>query len=346
VGGWFWVDAASGGEVTEVAGDLQQKGNGMEIHLGVGLMLPELFKEAGAQSKPDTPPNQFSFHSSTNAGRWKRLGHWRCISDAGTGVRFGRSQLEVLSGRVPRFARGALLLDNGGIEEGGGEASSAAASLDGLSEAGETQTKDVWGAPADADRGTGEVADSGTRGDAVAGTMVSSRQRIGVRQEGAILLTVSGPFLDRNNFLHGSVQLGSTFPVLNLGMVFVVGDCIDRDGERWGAGGLLDLAAQPASDCKELRGGEVLDIASGEFGFDFLELLAEAVEAVGEGGEPFIGEGLKFDGAKVLDLELVFAAPGNQSGFGDVEFGGNSGKGPTLRAELDKALNSLFGVHG
>lgn len=53
----------------------------------------------------------------------------------------------------------------------------------------------------------------------------------------------------------------------------------------------------------------------------------------------------ELNGAKVLDLKLVFTAPGNECGFGDVEFGSDFSKRPALGAELDKALNCLFVVH-
>ena len=44
--------------------------------------------------------------------------------------------------------------------------------------------------------------------------------------------------------------------------------------------------------------------------------------------EPLIGQGLQFDSAKVLDLELVFAAPINQGRLGDIKLGSNPGEGP------------------
>ena len=72
-----------------------------------------------------------------------------------------------------------------------------------------------------------------------------------------------------------------------------------------------------------------LDVAAG---LDFLELLSEAVEPLGNRAEPLIGHGLQFDGPQVLDLELVFAAPFNERGLGDIQLGGEPRKGPALRA--------------
>jgi hypothetical protein len=80
---------------------------------------------------------------------------------------------------------------------------------------------------------------------------------------------------------------------------------------------LLDLPAQLASDGIELRRGELLDIAGGEFGLNFVEVLSERVDPVRDGGKPLIGQGFQFDRAEVLDLELVFAAPVNKGGLGE-----------------------------
>ena len=65
-------------------------------------------------------------------------------------------------------------------------------------------------------------------------------------------------------------------PVLDLVVVFVVGDFADRGGESDRAGGLLHLSAQVAGQRIELGRGQALDIARGELGLDFLELFAEA----------------------------------------------------------------------
>ena len=76
-----------------------------------------------------------------------------------------------------------------------------------------------------------------------------------------------------------------------------------------------------------------------------MEVLAERVDPVGDGGEPLIGHGLQFDSAKVVDLELVFAAPINKGRLGDVKFGSDFSEGPPLGAEFDKPLDSLLLVH-
>ncbi len=95
----------------------------------------------------------------------------------------------------------------------------------------------------------------------------------------------------------------------------------------------------------ELKGRERLEIAGGELGFDLVELFAEGIDPFGNGGEPFIGQGLQLDRAEVLDLELVLAAPVDEGGLGDVQLGSDSSEGPPLRAEFDKPLDNLVVVH-
>lgn len=128
-------------------------------------------------------------------------------------------------------------------------------------------------------------------------------------------------------------------------MEFSVRDLLDRRGEPDGSGGLFHLAAEITGQAVELRGSEFLDVAGGELGLHFLELLSEVVESLGDGAEPFIGKSFQFDGPEVLDLELMFAAPSNEGGPGDIQLGGEPREGPTLRAELDKPLDRFFVVH-
>ena len=128
-------------------------------------------------------------------------------------------------------------------------------------------------------------------------------------------------------------------------MELVTGDFGDGAGEADRARGLLELAAQLASQAVELCGGEVFDFPAGEFGFDFLELLAEPVDVVGDRGEPFSGQGLEFDGAQVLDLELELAAPVNEGGLGDIQLGHKPGIGPALGPEFDELLNRFLIFH-
>ena len=128
-------------------------------------------------------------------------------------------------------------------------------------------------------------------------------------------------------------------------MVFVGGDFGDGVGELDCAGGLLDLAAQMAGQGEELSRGQVRRVTPGDLGFDAAELFAQRVDAVGDGGQLFFAEGFHFDGLEILNLELVFAAPGNESGLGDVEFGHQPCIGPAAGAQFDKALDGIVVVH-
>ena len=108
-------------------------------------------------------------------------------------------------------------------------------------------------------------------------------------------------------------------------MEFVTGDFGDGAGEADRARGLLELAAQFLSQAVELCGGEVFNFPAGEFGLNLLELLAEPIDVVGDRREPFSGEGLEFDRAQILDLELKLAAPVDEGGLGDIQLGHEPG---------------------
>ncbi len=137
----------------------------------------------------------------------------------------------------------------------------------------------------------------------------------------------------------------SAFPVLDLVVIFVSGNLGDGAGELHRAGGLLDLAAQAARHGIEVRGGEVGNIAGGNFRFDFSELRAERADPVGHGGEPLVGQSFQLDGPEVLDLELMFAAPRDEGGLGDIQLGHEAGEGPSLGAEFDESLNGILIFH-
>jgi hypothetical protein len=87
------------------------------------------------------------------------------------------------------------------------------------------------------------------------------------------------------------------------------------------------------------------EVAFGELGFDFLELLSQGGDASFAGGEPLFMQGLDVDGAVVLDFKLKFAAPVDEGGFGDFEFVGDAGKAPAFGAEADEALLSFDVIH-
>ncbi len=137
----------------------------------------------------------------------------------------------------------------------------------------------------------------------------------------------------------------SNAPLLDLFMIFGVGDFPDGGGELQRPGGVLDLAPELAGLREQLRRGQFSEIAAGQFGFHLLQLGAEGVDTGGDGSEPFFAQDLEFNRLEVLDLELVLATPSDEGGLGDVEFRHEAGKGPALRAEFDKTLDGLVVVH-
>lgn len=59
-------------------------------------------------------------------------------------------------------------------------------------------------------------------------------------------------------------------------------------------------------------------------------------------------KGFHLQGVEVANAMLVQAAPVNKGRFGDVQFGGDAGKGPTLSAKVDETFDNcgIFTVHG
>jgi len=138
---------------------------------------------------------------------------------------------------------------------------------------------------------------------------------------------------------------GLPLPVLNLFMVFVGWDFIDGNSEAGRAGGLFNLAAQTAGQRVELRGGQFAHVPLSERRLDPAELLAQRIDPVSGGSQPFFTEGFQFNGLEVLNLELVFPAPGNERGLGDIEFGHEARVAPALGAQFDEALDGFVVVH-
>src|SRR5215203_178474 len=75
------------------------------------------------------------------------------------------------------------------------------------------------------------------------------------------------------------------------------------------------------------------------------ELVAQRLHPGLAGGDQFFEELLPLDGAEVLDEVLVFAAPGNERGLGDIEFGGNLAENAALHAKFNESLNDRFVFH-
>ena len=128
-------------------------------------------------------------------------------------------------------------------------------------------------------------------------------------------------------------------------MLILNGDVVERSTELQRPGGLLDLTAEVASGGQELWRAKSGQVPTGQLGFDAKQLLTPCTDPSGDRGEPFVGEGLQLHGFEVLDLELMFAAPGDERGLRDVDFGHEPLIGPTLGAQLDEALNCFLIFH-
>jgi len=128
-------------------------------------------------------------------------------------------------------------------------------------------------------------------------------------------------------------------------VLFLGGDVVERNGELERAGGLLNLALEVSRRGHQLRRAERREVALFQLALNAAKLFAESVYAVGGGREPLFAQRFEFDGMEVLDLELVFAAPGDERGFSDVEFNHEPGIGPALGTEFNETLDSLWRMH-
>ena len=138
---------------------------------------------------------------------------------------------------------------------------------------------------------------------------------------------------------------GLPLPILHLFVVFRRRNLIYRDGESRRSRGRFNLPAQAPGKGVKLRRGEVAHAPLLELGLDPAQLFAQRVDAVGHGGQPFFAQGLQLDGLQVLDRELVFTAPRNQGGLGDIELGQEARIAPALGAQFNEPLNSGIVVH-
>ena len=141
----------------------------------------------------------------------------------------------------------------------------------------------------------------------------------------------------------GKVALG--VPLLHLFVIFGAGNLANGRGELHRPGGPFNLTAKLAGEREQLGRAQFRKIAAGQFGFDLLQLGAKGSNARGDRGQPFLAQGFEFDRLEILDLELMFAAPRDERGFGNIEFGHEAGIGPALRAQFDETMNDSFVGH-
>ena len=141
------------------------------------------------------------------------------------------------------------------------------------------------------------------------------------------------------------MHMYSGFPVVDVLVLFLGGDVVERNGELERAGGLLNLALEVSRRRHQLRRAERREVALFQLPLNTAKLFAEGINAVGGACEPLLTERFEFDGMEILDLELVFAAPGDERGFSDVEFDHEPGVSPALGTEFDETLDSLWCMH-
>ena len=107
----------------------------------------------------------------------------------------------------------------------------------------------------------------------------------------------------------------------------------------------VDFGAERGGNGVEARGRDFLEVAFFDFLLHPFELAGEDLPAFVALAEDAFGEGLGLGGAEVGDFELMLAAPLDEGGFGDVQFGGDAIKAPALRAHEDEAGNRFLIVH-
>ena len=103
----------------------------------------------------------------------------------------------------------------------------------------------------------------------------------------------------------------------------------------------IGFASKAGLEGKESGGGDIREVATGEFVANAAEVFAEQFDAGATGHFAVVGQGLEFESAEVGDTVVVAAAPGDEGGFGDADLFGDAGVGPALSAEFDEAVNEF-----
>ena len=103
--------------------------------------------------------------------------------------------------------------------------------------------------------------------------------------------------------------------------------------------------AQRLGQGEEAGGGDFREGTLAQFGLEAGEFLGERGGAGGGLTEEAILEFVQFEGATVVEVKAELAAPFAEGAFGDAEFRGDAGVGPTLGAAFDEFLLNLRCVH-
>ena len=109
---------------------------------------------------------------------------------------------------------------------------------------------------------------------------------------------------------------------------------------------LMDLAAEESGETEELFGGNVFEVAGGEFLFDRVLMSGEVCKFLLPMGQELLLSHLRVDQAEVLDFGVEHAVPVDEGAFGDVEGFGEAGESPALGTEFNEFVFGWLVNHG
>jgi len=141
------------------------------------------------------------------------------------------------------------------------------------------------------------------------------------------------------------VFIFSYLPVEDVLEILVAGDMARGGGETEVTDLPGRLGTKPGREAEEPSGGDIGQVAFGQFRLDAAQVAADLLPALLAAGEAPLGEGLGLDGPEVLDGELVLPAPLDESRFGHLKLSGDTVIGPALSPELDKPRNGFLIFH-
>jgi hypothetical protein len=137
----------------------------------------------------------------------------------------------------------------------------------------------------------------------------------------------------------------SDLPIENFVESFLAGNAAGGGGETNVAGLAGSFSAELGGFAEQAPGGDVLEVALGEFLFDAAQVAGDSFPALFAAGETLFSERLGFDGAQILDEELMLPTPINERGFGDVYLRGDAVKAETLSPKLNEPRDGFLIFH-
>jgi hypothetical protein len=130
-----------------------------------------------------------------------------------------------------------------------------------------------------------------------------------------------------------------------LGEILLGGGVRDGLGELEGTSETVGFSTEGGGQGDEPGGGNILQIPTRQFFADAADIVSESFEAGLPGDFKLLGEGLNFEGAQILNAVLVFATPGEEGVFMDIQLGGNAAEGPAFGAEFDESVDYFIFFH-